>query len=134
MEYLAGVTLNPYTTAWDQTMFFMEALNRTLFMDYENTDFALPKQVVFMHQHHFNAFIPPASKDWQAYEWQPVGHPLGGSFIVHFAGCPWQEKPCLDKMYEKNEYAIADFQRNQMIRNGQPDPLEAMMREQQMQR
>jgi len=37
-------------------------------------------------------------------------------------------------MYEKNEYAIADFQRHQMIRNGQPDPFEELMRQQQAQR
>lgn len=33
----------------------------------------------------FNAFVPPASVDWMAYEWRP------GDFIRHFAGCPWQE-------------------------------------------
>ena len=62
-------------------------------------DFSLPKEVRFLHQAHFNAFVPPASKDWQAYEWQP------GDYIKHFAGCPWQERPCLDKMYEAVEYA-----------------------------
>lgn len=37
-------------------------------------------------QAHFNAFVPPASVDWMAYEWRP------GDFVRHFAGCPWQER------------------------------------------
>ena len=37
-----------------------------------------------MLQAQFNAFVPPASVDWMAYEWRP------GDFVRHFAGCPWQ--------------------------------------------
>ena len=94
--------MNPFTTAWDQSMFFMEIVNATVFVDLEK-DFELPPEVVFLHQAHFNAFVPPASKDWQAYEWQP------GDYIRHFAGCPWQEKPCLDKMYETADFAKQPF-------------------------
>ena len=43
---------------------------------------------------HFNAFVPPASVDWMAHEWQP------SNFVRHFAGCPWQEQPCLQMMMD----------------------------------
>ncbi|CAD7963126.1 unnamed protein product [Amoebophrya sp. A120] len=59
MEYLSRVTKSPFTTAWDQSMFFMEIVNMTLW-DYSD-DFRLPKEVVFVHQSHLNAFVPPAS-------------------------------------------------------------------------
>jgi len=35
-------------------MFFMEVLNMTLFENYMERDFALPPQVKFLHQAHFN--------------------------------------------------------------------------------
>eukprot|EP00392_Amoebophrya_sp_AT5.2_P017430 g17785.t1 len=101
MEYLERVTRSPFTTAWDQSMFFMEVVNMTLW-DYTD-DFRLPPEVVFVHQRHLNAFVPPASKDWQAYEWQR------GDFARHFAGCPWQEVPCLNMMYETMEYVEEKF-------------------------
>ena len=95
-EYLRKVSVSPYTTAWDQSQFFWEAVKGNLF-DFQGPssshDFRLPDQVTLMHQRHLNAFVPPASKDWQAYEWQV------GDFIRHFAGCPWQERVCLD-MFE----------------------------------
>ncbi len=37
-------------------------------------------QVVFVHQAVMNAFVPPASRDWFAYEWRE------GDLIKHFAG------------------------------------------------
>ncbi|CAD7950429.1 unnamed protein product [Amoebophrya sp. A25] len=167
-DYLQRVTMSPFTTAWDQSMFFMSAVNETLFgfspEDYaaglmvstsangqqlppqqqnqegdmsqtfaylarhdpeklvalihqlpeEETqhlrhtslierDFGLPPEVVFLHQKHLNAFVPPASKDWGGYEWQP------GDFARHFAGCPWQEKPCLDMMYQTMEFGRQQY-------------------------
>lgn len=106
-DFLGRVTMNPYTIAWDQSMFFMEIVNGTrpdsgVFGNPEN-DSSLPPEVIFLHQKHFNAFVQPAAKDWQAYEWQP------GDYIKHFAGCPWQEKPCLDKMYETVAYFEDQF-------------------------
>ena len=92
LDYLARVAVNPFTIAWDQSMFFMEILMPGL-LD-STKPFALPTEVGFVHQKHLNAFVPPASRDWLAYEWQP------GDFIRHFAGCPWQEKPCYEMMAE----------------------------------
>ena len=43
MEYLARVAVNPYTIAWDQSMFFMEMLLPQL-VDPEKP-FAFPKEV-----------------------------------------------------------------------------------------
>ena len=55
----------------------------------DKTDFDMCPQTKLVHQAHLNAFVPPASTDWHAYEWQE------GDFAKHFAGCPWQEQPCL---------------------------------------
>jgi hypothetical protein len=64
-----------------------------------------------MHQRHLNAFVPPASKDWQAYEWQP------GDFIRHFAGCPWQERVCLDMMHQTLIYAEEQLRQARSMKN-----------------
>jgi len=77
LEYLARVAVNPFTIAWDQSMFFMEILMPGL-LD-SSKPFTYPPEVGFVHQRHLNAFVPPASRDWLAYEWQP------GDFIRHFA-------------------------------------------------
>ncbi|CAD7943562.1 unnamed protein product [Amoebophrya sp. A25] len=115
LEYLERVTRSPYTTAWDQSMFFMEIVNTTLW-DYSD-DFRLPSEVAFLHQAHLNAFVPPASKDWQAYEWQK------GDFARHFAGCPWQEAPCLNMMYETMDYVEERYGPQLRSRNiGRVDP------------
>ena len=105
-DFLSKAAIAPYTTAWDQSQLFWEAIKTDLFTssnstcsDHKLNDFQLPPQVTFMHQRHLNAFVPPASKDWQAYEWQP------GDFIRHFAGCPWQEKVCLDMFHATLEWA-----------------------------
>merc|ERR1740121_368513 len=90
-------------------MFFMEVVNMTLW-DYTD-DFRLPSEVAFLHQAHLNAFVPPASKDWQAYEWQK------GDFARHFAGCPWQEAPCLNMMYETMEYVEERYGPQMRLRN-----------------
>jgi hypothetical protein len=104
-EYLRKVSVSPFTTAWDQSQFFWEAIKENLFTLVPDRlrDFALPPQIQFMHQRHLNGFVPPASRDWQAYEWQP------GDFVRHFAGCPWQEWPCLDMMKETMEWVISNF-------------------------
>lgn len=43
-EYLQRVTLSPFTTAWDQSMFFTAAVNDTLYADLGD-DFRLPAEV-----------------------------------------------------------------------------------------
>merc|ERR1712025_176365 len=55
-------------------------------------DFKLAPQLSLVHQAHLNAFVPPASRDWHAYEWQP------GDYVCHFAGCPIHEPECRAKM------------------------------------
>ena len=101
IRYLQEVTQSAFTTAWDQSMFFMALVNRTLW-DFQD-DFRIPSESLFLHQAHLNAFVPPASRDWQAYEWRH------GDYARHFAGCPWQERPCLDKMYETMEFVEAAY-------------------------
>ncbi len=103
------VAESQFGIAWDQSMFFWELLRPSLLSltsaaDRDlaaalggrplRSDFRLPPEVAFVHQAHLNAFVPPASRDWFAYEWQP------GDFVRHFAGCPWQEKHCLGLMEE----------------------------------
>mmetsp|Transcript_15767 Transcript_15767/g.37054 ORF Transcript_15767/g.37054 Transcript_15767/m.37054 type:complete len:213 (-) Transcript_15767:180-818(-) len=105
LDYLARVLASPFHIAWDQSRFFLELLKPELFKVMpedplaEPKDFQLPSPVRFVHQAHFNAFVPPASVDWHAYEWQQ------GDFVRHFAGCPWQEKHCLRLMQETAELA-----------------------------
>merc|ERR1719420_548782 len=102
LAFLERVAASQFGIAWDQSMFFWEMLRPGL-LELElgsawdgsaPADLALPPEVSLVHQAHLNAFVPPASRDWHAYEWQP------GDFVRHFAGCPWQEKPCLAMMEE----------------------------------
>jgi len=100
LSFLERVAASQFGIAWDQSMFFWEVLKPGLFQLHESGnpagpgDFQLPSEVAFVHQAHMNGFVPPASKDWSAYEWQP------GDFVRHFAGCPWQEQHCLQLMQE----------------------------------
>ncbi|CAE8678835.1 unnamed protein product [Polarella glacialis] len=104
LAFLERVAASQFGVAWDQSMFFWELLQPELFQlgRLEHTlgqppgpaDFKLPPEVAFVHQAHLNGFVPPASRDWSAYEWQP------GDFVRHFAGCPWQEGHCLGLMRE----------------------------------
>jgi len=94
LAFLERVASNQLGIAWDQSMFFDEMLRPGLFKVSGQTDFRLPAQIAFVHQAHLNAFVPPASRDWSAYEWQP------NDFVRHFAGCPWQEEHCLRLMRE----------------------------------
>ncbi|CAK0838686.1 unnamed protein product [Prorocentrum cordatum] len=94
LGFLERVSASAFTVAWDQSMFFWEMVRGALDIDLADfgADFGYPPQVRLIHQAHFNAFVPPASTDWMAYEWRP------GDFVRHFAGCPWQEPPCLRMM------------------------------------
>ncbi|KAF4757690.1 hypothetical protein FOZ63_020047, partial [Perkinsus olseni] len=99
-DYLRRVSVAPFTTAWDQSQFFWEAVKDNLFAN-ASEDFSLPKQVRipfgssagsaallvirkirFVHQRHLNAFVPPASVDWMADMKQPLKVTLSGSFIL----------------------------------------------------
>mmetsp|Transcript_47278 Transcript_47278/g.107192 ORF Transcript_47278/g.107192 Transcript_47278/m.107192 type:complete len:277 (-) Transcript_47278:83-913(-) len=104
LDFIHRVAQNPYTVAWDQSQIFWELVNGDItgvLKAGAGRDFQHIPQVAYIHQSQFNAFVKPASTDWLAYEWQV------GDFIRHFAGCPWQEKPCLDMMHE----TVAHFQR-----------------------
>merc|ERR1712137_446177 len=96
MGFLERVASSAFTVAWDQSMFFWDMVRGALEMDLGQfaADFRYPSQVRLVHQAHFNAFVPPASRDWMAHEWRP------GDFVRHFAGCPWQEQPCVQMMQE----------------------------------
>eukprot|EP00747_Dinoflagellata_sp_TGD_P221492 gnl/TRDRNA2_/TRDRNA2_93315_c0_seq2.p1 gnl/TRDRNA2_/TRDRNA2_93315_c0~~gnl/TRDRNA2_/TRDRNA2_93315_c0_seq2.p1 ORF type:complete len:428 (+),score=64.02 gnl/TRDRNA2_/TRDRNA2_93315_c0_seq2:63-1346(+) len=106
LNFLARVESNVFRVAWDQSMFFWEILWPSLFdaNDLLKGDYRLPDKIAFVHQAHLNAFVPPASTDWHAYEWQ------SGDFICHFAGCPFQESECHAKMVQ-----IAEFARQQWL-------------------
>eukprot|EP00931_Biecheleriopsis_adriatica_P120020 TRINITY_DN95172_c0_g1_i1.p1 TRINITY_DN95172_c0_g1~~TRINITY_DN95172_c0_g1_i1.p1 ORF type:complete len:368 (-),score=70.59 TRINITY_DN95172_c0_g1_i1:41-1144(-) len=107
LAFLERVADSQFGVAWDQSMFFWEILKPGLLqladpastLGARSMDFSLPPEVVLTHQAHLNAFVPPASRDWSAYEWQP------GDFVRHFAGCPWQEAHCLGLMRETAAYA-----------------------------
>mmetsp|Transcript_30023 Transcript_30023/g.77243 ORF Transcript_30023/g.77243 Transcript_30023/m.77243 type:complete len:129 (-) Transcript_30023:226-612(-) len=104
LDFIHRVAQNPYTVAWDQSQIFWELVNGDgsgVLRSGASRDFQHIPQVAYIHQSQLNAFVPPASTDWLAYEWQV------GDFIRHFAGCPWQEKPCLDMMRE----TVTHFQR-----------------------
>lgn len=94
-RFLARVEENRFPVAWDQSMFFWEILMPGLLQADAaagGVDFQLPPEVALVHQAHLNAFVPPASRDWHAYEWRP------GDFVKHFAGCPYQERDCAEMM------------------------------------
>ncbi|CAE7516175.1 MNN10 [Symbiodinium natans] len=97
LRFLERVASSTFTVAWDQSMFFWQMVRGALEMGLE--DFSYPPEVRLVHQAHFNAFVPPASVDWMAHEWRP------SNFVRHFAGCPWQEQPCLQMMVETAEMA-----------------------------
>ncbi|CAK9114790.1 6-mannosyltransferase MNN10 (Bud emergence delay protein 1) (Mannan polymerase II complex MNN10 subunit) (M-Pol II subunit MNN10) [Durusdinium trenchii] len=100
VSFLERVASSNFMVAWDQSMFFWHMVRGALDMDLaQDEDFTYPKEVRLVHQAHFNAFVPPASVDWMAYEWRP------GDFVRHFAGCPWQEQPCLKMMLETAQMA-----------------------------
>lgn len=109
ISFLERVANSQFGIAWDQSMFFWEMLRTGLLelfvppgLDVP-ADFQFPREVALVHQAHLNAFVPPASRDWSAYEWQP------GDVVRHFAGCPWQEEHCLRLMHETAEYASGRF-------------------------
>jgi galactosyl transferase GMA12/MNN10 family len=91
LNFLDRVSESPYSTAWDQSMFFFESIKDSLF-EISGEDFDLPKEITFVHQSMLNSYVQPAAKDWGGWEWRQ------GDFIKHYAGCPWQEKVCLDAM------------------------------------
>lgn len=104
LRFLERVAASQFGVAWDQSMFFWEILRPSLMELSEEEvplDYRLPPEVAFVHQAHLNAFVSPASRDWSAYEWRP------GDFVRHFAGCPWQEKHCLNLMQETAALAAA---------------------------
>lgn len=114
MSFLERVVSSTFTVAWDQSMFFWEIIRGALDIDpsrYE--DFRYPLQVRLIHQAHFNAFVPPASRDWMAHEWQP------GDFVRHFAGCPWQEPTCLQMMQETVVAAPLPLEHQLQLQNTQ---------------
>jgi len=95
MDFLERVSSSNFMVAWDQSMFFWHMVRGAFDIDLtQEQDFLYPSEIRLVHQAQFNAFVPPASVDWMAYEWKP------GDFVRHFAGCPWQEQPCLDMMLE----------------------------------
>lgn len=98
LAFLDRVSQSHFDISWDQGMFFWEMVRENIFR-VGSADFQMPPEVLLMPQAHLNAFVPPASKDWMAYEWQP------GDYVRHFAGCPWQEAPCLNMMRETASYA-----------------------------
>eukprot|EP00913_Durusdinium_trenchii_P002331 g2153.t1 len=73
---------------------FLERVASSNFMD---EDFTYPKEVRLVHQAHFNAFVPPASVDWMAYEWRPGDFSWSLPFL--------QEQPCLKMMLETAQMA-----------------------------
>merc|ERR1712129_530470 len=99
LNFLERVAESQFGVAWDQSMFLSEMLRPgVLELNVDATglpvDFRLPPEVALTHQAHLSGFVPPAAKDWSAYEWQP------GDYVRHFAGCPWQEPHCLGLMME----------------------------------
>lgn len=51
-----------------------------------------PPQVAPVHQSHLNAYHSGTAESWNAYAWRP------GDFVIHYAGCPWDEAQCFAKM------------------------------------
>merc|ERR1711974_252349 len=78
LAFLERVAAGQLSIAWDQSLFFWELLRPGLLhLDLDSlftqppqapTDFRLPPEVALVHQAHLNAFVPPASRDWSAYE------------------------------------------------------------------
>ncbi|CAL1130510.1 unnamed protein product [Cladocopium goreaui] len=126
MEFLERVSSSNFMVAWDQSMFFWHMIRGALDIDLDQEeDFLYPSEIRLVHQAQFNAFVPPASVDWMAYEWRP------GDFVRHFAGCPWQdlrqihvgseEQLCLDMMLVAWQWTPMTCSR--MVRNSSDDAL-----------
>merc|ERR1712060_897849 len=95
LGFLERVEQSPWKMAWDQSMFFWEILRAGGLLDGQSMlrgDFQMPPEVAYVHQAHLNAFTEPVARDWHAYQWQL------GDMVLHFAGCPFQERECSTMM------------------------------------
>jgi len=89
--FLRRVLRTPFTQIWDQSQYFWQLLQE---LNAFNPDeqVRLPEEVALVHQRHLNAYHSGTADSWHAYGWKP------GDFVIHYAGCPWDQEPCWKKM------------------------------------
>eukprot|EP00927_Polykrikos_kofoidii_P005033 TRINITY_DN11999_c0_g1_i2.p1 TRINITY_DN11999_c0_g1~~TRINITY_DN11999_c0_g1_i2.p1 ORF type:complete len:449 (-),score=64.46 TRINITY_DN11999_c0_g1_i2:75-1421(-) len=89
--FLRDVLRTPFVHVWDQSQFLWQLLQEYGAFVPEVTP-AVPPHIAPVHQSHLNAYHQGTADSWHAYAWKP------GDFIIHYAGCPWDETFCWDKM------------------------------------
>lgn len=90
-EFLRRVLQTPFVQIWDQSQYFWQLLQEFGTFSLEK-QVQVPAHISLVHQSHLNAYHSGTAESWNAYGWQP------GDYIVHYAGCPWDMKPCWEKM------------------------------------
>merc|ERR1712107_112806 len=90
-NFLRQVLQTPFVQVWDQSQFFWQLLQEYNAFAVDEPA-AVPQHIAPVHQSHLNAYHSGTAESWNAYAWQP------GDYVIHYAGCPWDEKFCWDKM------------------------------------
>eukprot|EP00927_Polykrikos_kofoidii_P005032 TRINITY_DN11999_c0_g1_i1.p1 TRINITY_DN11999_c0_g1~~TRINITY_DN11999_c0_g1_i1.p1 ORF type:complete len:444 (-),score=67.53 TRINITY_DN11999_c0_g1_i1:415-1746(-) len=89
--FLRRVMQTPFVQIWDQSQFLWQLLQEySAFVP--DVSPAVPPHIAPVHQSHLNAYHQGTADSWHAYAWKP------GDFIIHYAGCPWDEASCWDQM------------------------------------
>lgn len=96
-NFLRRVLETRYVQIWDQSQFFWQLMQEANVFNVDSK-VGLPKEIAFVHQSHLNAYHSGTADSWNAYGWKP------GDFVVHYAGCPWQEEPCWKKIQVDAKY------------------------------
>eukprot|EP00929_Paragymnodinium_shiwhaense_P080922 TRINITY_DN42247_c0_g2_i3.p1 TRINITY_DN42247_c0_g2~~TRINITY_DN42247_c0_g2_i3.p1 ORF type:complete len:174 (-),score=26.60 TRINITY_DN42247_c0_g2_i3:9-500(-) len=91
VDFLKRVLTTPFVQIWDQSQFFWQLLQEYKAFTFD-ADVRVPDHIAPVHQSHLNAYHSGTAESWHAYAWQP------GDYVIHYAGCPWDESACWEKM------------------------------------
>ncbi|CAK0801367.1 unnamed protein product, partial [Prorocentrum cordatum] len=91
-DFLRRVLQTPFVQIWDQSQFFWQILQEFGAFSLGDVPSATSGRVALVHQSHLNAYHSGTAESWNAYAWQ------SGDYAIHYAGCPWDEQFCWDKM------------------------------------
>eukprot|EP00386_Alphamonas_edax_P016211 GDKI01049524.1.p1 GENE.GDKI01049524.1~~GDKI01049524.1.p1 ORF type:complete len:284 (+),score=75.18 GDKI01049524.1:3-854(+) len=101
LDFLSEVFASPYSITWDQSMFFF-AMYKSAYDTHtlSHGDFAVDPHIRLVHQSVMNSYTPGTAASWMAHGWQE------GEFILHFAGCPSDQKQCVEEMVDAVSHSL----------------------------
>ena len=94
-------------TVWDQSQLLHTLVRRAGLRDCSLEDADPPAEIARVPQSVLNAYHSGTAESWRAYAWQP------GDFVLHFAGCPYIEDECREKMEAHVAFIEKDFIRDE---------------------